>query len=56
MSFLGKLFGKKEKESKKGGGGSKKGKGGGKGGEVITLTDSNFDELVLQSEDVWMVI
>ena len=32
--------------------------GGGSGGgkkDVIELTDSNFDELVLQSEDLWLV-
>lgn len=31
--------------------------GGGKGGsdDVVELTDSNFDKLVLQSEDVWLV-
>ena len=30
--------------------------GGGSGGdEVITLTDSNFESLVLNSDDIWLV-
>ena len=41
------------------GGGKKKDKGGKKKGgskdAVVTLTDANFDEMVLQSEDAWMV-
>ena len=41
------------------GGGSSGGGGGGGGGggknDVVELTDSNFDELVLQSEDLWLV-
>ena len=36
------------------GGSSSGGSGGGKEG-VIELTDSNFEELVLQSEDLWLV-
>ena len=35
------------------GGGSKS--GGGSSGDVIELTDLNFDKLVLQSDDVWLV-
>ena len=38
------------------GGGSSGGGGGGGGkNDVVELTDSNFDELVLQSEDLWLV-
>lgn len=45
-----------------GSGGGSSGSGGGGGGrktgspqDVIELTDSNFDELVLNSEDIWLV-
>lgn len=43
-----------------GGGGGKSGGGGGSGGggskkEVIELTDGNFEELVINSEDYWLV-
>lgn len=40
------------------GGGSSGGSGGsgsGGSGDVVELTDSNFDKLVLQSDDVWLV-
>ncbi len=44
---------------KKGSGGSGKSGGGGGGGgskqDVIELTDSNFEELVINSEDYWLV-
>lgn len=38
-------------------GGRSSGGNGGKGGsgDVVELTDSNFDKLVLQSDDVWLV-
>ncbi|GAB1599689.1 protein disulfide-isomerase A6 homolog [Argonauta hians] len=41
-----------------GGGGSGRGSGGHKSGsadDVIELTDSNFDDLVLKSDDMWLV-
>ena len=40
-----------------GGGGRSSGgsSGGGDSKDVITLTDSNFDQLVMQSEDMWLV-
>lgn len=41
--------GKSEKKEKK------EGKKGGKDGEVVVLTDSNFEKLVLNSKDAWMV-
>jgi hypothetical protein len=53
--FLG---GDKKSDSKKGGEKKESKKGGSKGGNkdaVITLTDSNFDDEVLNSDDVWMV-
>lgn len=38
------------------GSGSDSGSRGGKGGnEVVELTDSNFEELVLKSKDLWLV-
>lgn len=37
------------------GGGSSGGSGGSGSSDVIELTDSNFDKLVLQSDDVWLV-
>lgn len=40
----------------RGGGSSSGGGSGGSGGSaVVELTDSNFDKLVLQSDDVWLV-
>lgn len=42
-----------EKLSGRSGGGSSGGSGG--SGDVVELTDSNFDKLVLQSDDVWLV-
>lgn len=46
----------KKKVSEKLGGRSSGGSSGGDGnGDVIELTDSNFDKLVLQSDDVWLV-
>ena len=37
-------------------GGSSGGSGGsGNNKDVITLTESNFDEMVMQSEDMWLV-
>jgi len=53
----GRMGGKKESKSSKPAGGnegSKKKKGSDKD-VVITLTDADFDEVVLQSNDVWMV-
>lgn len=50
-----------EKLSGRGGGSSSSSSGGSGGsggsgkGDVIELTDSNFDKLVLQSDDVWLV-
>lgn len=38
-----------------GGSGGGGGKSGGGGGAVIELTDSNFEELVINSEDYWLV-
>lgn len=49
---------KKKVTEKLGGRGSSGSSGsGGSGGssDVIELTDSNFDKLVLQSDDVWLV-
>jgi protein disulfide-isomerase A6 len=48
---------KKVKEQLDGGssGGSSGKSSGGSKDEVIELTDSNFDKLVLQSDDVWLV-
>lgn len=48
---------KKVKEQLDGGssGGSKSGGSGGSKDDVVELTDSNFDKLVLQSDDVWLV-
>ncbi len=39
------------------GGGGRSGGGGGSGNpkDVIELTDSNFEELVINSEDYWLV-
>ena len=31
------------------------GGGGGGGNDVVTLTDNNFEELVLKSDDMWLV-
>lgn len=36
-------------------GGSSSGGSDGSKSDVIELTDSNFDKLVLQSDDVWLV-
>ena len=38
-----------------GGGGGKSGGGGGGKDAVIELTDGNFEELVINSEDYWLV-
>lgn len=48
---------KKKAQSTLGGGGSKSSGSGGSGGrgDVIELTDANFDKLVLNSDDVWLV-
>ncbi len=49
---------KKIVTSRLGGGSSGSGSGSGSGGgskDVITLTDSNFDQMVMQSEDQWLV-
>lgn len=46
---------KKVKDQLEGGSGSKSSSSGGSKDEVIELTDSNFDKLVLQSDDVWLV-
>lgn len=47
----------KAKEILSGGGSSSSGSSSGKSGksEVVELTDSNFDKLVLESDDVWLV-
>lgn len=45
---------KKKAQASLGGGGSKS-SGGGSKDDVIELTDSNFDKLVLDSDDVWLV-
>merc|ERR1712079_745723 len=37
------------------GGGKSGGGGGGAKGEVVELTDSNFEKLVMKSEDMWLV-
>ena len=37
-------------QSKSSGGGS-----GGGAGDVVTLTDSNFEELVIKSNEMWLV-
>lgn len=46
---------KKKVQAAFGGGGSSNGNGGSSSSDVIELTDSNFDKLVLQSDDVWLV-
>lgn len=46
---------KKKVSEKLGGRGSSGSGGSGGSDEVIELTDSNFDKLVLQSDDVWLV-
>ena len=49
---------KKLVNARLGGSGSKGGSSGGGSGnnkDVITLTDSNFEEMVMQSEDMWLV-
>ena len=48
----GKLGGGGQKKSGGGGGGSE---GTGGSDEVVTLTDANFKELVIDSRDPWMV-
>lgn len=46
---------KKIKDQLEGGsGGSSSGSGSGKG-DVVELTDDNFDKTVLQSDDIWLV-
>lgn len=47
----------KKKVSEKLGGSGRGGGGSGSGGgsDVIELTEANFDKLVLQSDDVWLV-
>lgn len=45
----------KKKVSATLGGGSSGGSSNGGKDDVIELTDSNFDKLVLQSDDVWLV-
>ncbi|MQI27739.1 hypothetical protein EI009_25920, partial [Escherichia coli] len=37
------------------GSGSGKRGGGGSGNEVVELTDANFEDLVLNSKDIWLV-
>ncbi|KAF7230700.1 protein disulfide-isomerase A6 isoform X2 [Nothobranchius furzeri] len=46
---------KERLSGKSGGSGYSKQSGGGDKKDVIELTDDNFDKLVLESEDVWMV-
>lgn len=46
---------KKVTESLGGRGGSSGSGGSGGSSDVVELTDSNFDKLVLQSDDVWLV-
>lgn len=46
---------KKKVSEKLGGRGGSSGGGSGGNGDVIELTDANFDKLVLQSDDVWLV-
>lgn len=46
---------KKMVQANLGGGSSGGGSSGGSSDDVIELTDDNFDKLVLQSDDVWMV-
>ena len=36
-------------------GGSKSGGGGGGSNDVVELTDSNFEQLVINSDDMWLV-
>ena len=38
-----------------GGGGGSGGGGGGSQKDVVELTDSNFEQLVINSEDYWLV-
>ncbi|XP_037082891.1 protein disulfide-isomerase A6 homolog [Pollicipes pollicipes] len=40
---------------KSGGGGGGSGGGGGDAKDVIELTDSNFDKMVIESDDIWLV-
>lgn len=48
-----RLGGKSSSGSGKSSGGEKRGGGG--GDEVVELTDANFDKLVLNSKDIWLV-
>ncbi|XP_074656300.1 protein disulfide-isomerase A6 homolog [Tubulanus polymorphus] len=41
--------------SSSGGGSKRSGSGSGGSNDVVTLTDSNFEELVLKSDDFWLV-
>lgn len=52
---LSEIKKKVEGGSSSGGGGSSGSGGSGSSGEVIELTDANFDKLVLESDDVWLV-
>ena len=38
-----------------GGGGSRSGGGSSDGKDVVELTDSNFEQLVISSDDMWLV-
>ncbi|MQL25263.1 hypothetical protein EI011_24560, partial [Escherichia coli] len=51
-----RLGGKSSGSSSSGSGsGSGKRGGGGSGNEVVELTDANFEDLVLNSKDIWLV-
>jgi protein disulfide-isomerase A6 len=53
------VMGRMGKKGSSGGGGGGRGNEGGSGShddkDVITLTDSNFEETVLKSDDIWLV-
>ena len=38
-----------------GGGGSRSGSGSSDGKDVVELTDSNFEQLVINSDEMWLV-
>lgn len=46
---------KKKVKAQLDGGSSSGGSSGGSKGDVVELTDSNFEKLVLESDDVWLV-
>ena len=52
---MDRLGGKKSGSSSSSGGGKSGGGSSGGGNGVVELTDNNFEELVINSEDMWLV-